>query len=92
MDTERTKKHKKIEDCGWSYGLIQRAKVRPRHHQIYSGKHVCSCPAAWWGGKAIQRFPLSQVCVLPSSKNETDGKRGNRDRKWWRAGLCLVSW
>ena len=88
MDTERTKKHKKIEDCGWSYGLIQRAKVRPRHHQIHSRKHVCSCPAAWQGGKAIQRFPLSQrfVCCQAAmwglnhntaSKSETDGKRGN---------------
>ena len=28
--SERTWKHKKIEDCGWSYGLIQRAKVRSR--------------------------------------------------------------
>ena len=41
MNIERMKEKQTIEDRRWSYGSIQKAKVRTRHLQLHSVFHTC---------------------------------------------------
>ena len=61
-----------IEDHGWSYGLIQKAKVRPRHHQIHSENTCVLVPPHGGAGRLFRDFLFLPVGhrARVSSKNE----------------------
>ena len=53
-----------IEDRRWSYGSIQKAKVRTRHLQIHSVFHTCvPVPPHGRAGGLFRDFPFLTLCV-----------------------------
>ena len=75
-----------IEDHGWSYGLIQKAKVRPRHHQIHSENTCVLVPPHGRAGRLFRDFLfLNGLCVAKchvGSEPQHSQQERNRWKTW----------